>query len=205
MQAAELEPHLVKKVAELSNEGHFKEMLSGILKPRVVGTPGHDEVNAFIKKSIPSSWTVTTDRFDENTPMGMKTFENIMAMSSPNAENYLVLSAHYDSKYFANGAFVGATDSAVPCAMLLNLIKTLDEPLQVLKTTNRMGLLLIFFDGEEAFKSWTDQDSLYGARHLAQRWQNEGFLSRIKLFILLDLLGTAQPTFYNYFPATADQ
>ena len=26
---------------------------------------------------------------------------------------------------------------------------------------------MIFFDGEEAFKRWTDTDSLYGSRHLA--------------------------------------
>lgn len=31
-------------------------------------------------------------------------------------------------------------------------------------------LQIVFFDGEEAFKYWTDQDSTYGARHLAQKW-----------------------------------
>jgi hypothetical protein len=29
---------------------------------------------------------------------------------------------------------------------------------------------IVFFDGEEAFKQWTDTDSTYGARHLAQKW-----------------------------------
>jgi hypothetical protein len=29
---------------------------------------------------------------------------------------------------------------------------------------------MIFFDGEEAFKEWTATDSIYGARHLAQKW-----------------------------------
>ena len=28
---------------------------------------------------------------------------------------------------------------------------------------------LVFFDGEEAFVSWTDTDSLYGSRHLAKQ------------------------------------
>ena len=32
---------------------------------------------------------------------------------------------------------------------------------------------MVFFDGEEAFKEWTETDSLYGARHLAARWQDE--------------------------------
>ena len=31
------------------------------------------------------------------------------------------------------------------------------------------GLQILFLDGEEAFKSWTDDDSLYGARYECQR------------------------------------
>ena len=30
-----------------------------------------------------------------------------------------------------------------------------------------MTLQLVFFDGEEAFKDWTDTDSIYGARYVA--------------------------------------
>ena len=74
--------------------------------------------------------------------------------------------------------FLGATDSAAPCAILLDLAETLDPLLDerqnrldsrleddddVLDTT----LQLIFFDGEEAFVAWTDTDSIYGARHLS--------------------------------------
>ena len=36
-----------------------------------------------------------------------------------------------------------------------------------------MSLKFIFFDGEEAFKTWTSTDSIYGARHLAQRMHEE--------------------------------
>lgn len=38
-------------------------------------------------------------------------------------------------------------------------------------------LQLIFFDGEEAFDKWTDEDSLYGSRHLASKWNQEYFLN----------------------------
>ena len=31
---------------------------------------------------------------------------------------------------------------------------------------------MVFFDGEEAFAKWTQTDSLYGARHLAEKWSN---------------------------------
>lgn len=29
---------------------------------------------------------------------------------------------------------------------------------------------MVFFDGEEAFVSWTKDDSIYGSRHLAKMW-----------------------------------
>ena len=32
-----------------------------------------------------------------------------------------------------------------------------------------VSLQVIFFDGEEAFENWSDTDSLYGARHLANK------------------------------------
>ena len=31
---------------------------------------------------------------------------------------------------------------------------------------------MVFFDGEEAFVKWSETDSLYGARHLAEKWSN---------------------------------
>lgn len=36
---------------------------------------------------------------------------------------------------------------------------------------DRVGLMLIFFDGEEAFLDWNEQDSLYGSRNLAVKWE----------------------------------
>lgn len=33
-------------------------------------------------------------------------------------------------------------------------------------------LQMVFFDGEEALVRWTKTDSLYGARHLAEKWSN---------------------------------
>lgn len=64
---------------------------------------------------------------------------------------------------------IGATDSAVPCAMMINLAKTMSAQLEPLKN-NRLSLMFIFFDGEEAFRQWGPKDSIYGARHLAQKW-----------------------------------
>jgi len=48
---------------------------------------------------------------------------------------------------------------------------------------------LVFFDGEEAFGEWTDTDSLYGSRHLVERWRSDGTLRRIKALINVDMIG----------------
>ncbi len=87
-----------------------------------------------------------------------------------------MLACHYDSKsHIAN--FVAATDSAVPCAMILNLAETM-RPAFDLKTGKEqkgLGVTAVFFDGEEAFGQWSDTDSLYGSRHLADKWKSEAY------------------------------
>lgn len=115
---------------------------------------------------------------------------------------FSVYAAHYDSKWFADDPdFVGATDSAVPCAMMLAIAKALRA--EVVPTMNNdLSIMFVFFDGEEAIQTWTSTDSIYGARHLAKKWAKEDFLPRIDMMVLLDLIGAADPKFYNYFSAT---
>ncbi|XP_017494336.1 PREDICTED: glutaminyl-peptide cyclotransferase-like protein, partial [Rhagoletis zephyria] len=68
---------------------------------------------------------------------------------------------------------------------------------------------MIFFDGEEAIKDWSDNDSIYGARHLAAKWSNTRSstgsgrsIDRIEVLVLLDLIGAANPKFYSFYPNT---
>ena len=74
-------------------------------------------------------WPVEEDTFTEKTPLGRKHFTNIIATQNPKATRRLVLACHYDSKYFENFVFIGATDSAVPCAMLLDVARHLNTSL----------------------------------------------------------------------------
>lgn len=74
-------------------------------------------------------WTIELDEFQDSTPIGTKKFVNIVATLRPEIKRRLVLACHYDSKYFAprsdGKVFIGATDSAVPCAMMLDLANNL--------------------------------------------------------------------------------
>jgi glutaminyl-peptide cyclotransferase len=91
-------------------------------------------------------WHVEVHELTDSTPYGPKSFANVIATYAigrhfkgvnPNDDETIkvksclnrriVLACHFDSKYFANEKFIGATDSAVPCAMLLDLAKFLHE------------------------------------------------------------------------------
>ena len=48
---------------------------------------------------------------------------------------------------------------------------------------------LVWFDGEEAVARWSDYDSLYGSRHLAEKWAADETLGRIRALINVDMIG----------------
>lgn len=63
----------------------------------------------------------------------------------------------------------------MPCALMLDLAEALDPLLNLRRQQLEDGtvededvaettLQLVFFDGEEAFKVWTHDDSIYGAK-----------------------------------------
>lgn len=74
-------------------------------------------------------WSVEEDSFNDTTPFGEKRFTNIIAVRDPSASRSLTLACHFDSKLFSDFEFIGATDSAVPCAMLIDLARHLNSSL----------------------------------------------------------------------------
>uniref|UniRef100_A0A3Q3W2Z0 Glutaminyl-peptide cyclotransferase n=1 Tax=Mola mola TaxID=94237 RepID=A0A3Q3W2Z0_MOLML len=194
--------------------------LRPLLTTRYPGSPGSQAVQEHIKttlRSLGAGWDVTEDKFRSETPYGPLPFTNLIATLNPSAKRRLVLACHHDSKYYPpqlHGVeFQGATDSAVPCAMILELARALDEELKAQKVASSpdLTLQLLFFDGEEALYQWTPADSLYGSRHLAWKMQatphpagatDTNQLHGIDLFVLLDLIGAPSPHFGNQFPVT---
>jgi len=76
-------------------------------------------------------------------------------------------------------------------------------------------LQVVLFDGEEAFVDWTEKDSIYGAKHLVEKWSTPTTtprtplnvvpskpLDRISHLILLDLLGAPNPVIRNFHQST---
>lgn len=176
-----VEDHQLSLLTKGSSQKQFNDTLANILIPRVVGTPGHARVREYIKNTMGSlKWKVDTDQFEDATPnLGTLSFENIIATLNPNAERFLVLACHFDSKYFPNQKFLGASDSAVPCAMLIDLAIVMAPYLDRSRENDALSLQMLFLDGEEAFLEWSSTDSIYGARHLAARWERENVLKKI--------------------------
>ncbi|KAM4542685.1 glutaminyl-peptide cyclotransferase [Odontesthes bonariensis] len=200
-------------------EQMWQRDLTPLLVTRYPGSVGSQAVQNHIKTTLGSlgaGWEVTEDKFVSQTPYGLLPFINLIATLNPSAKRRLVLACHYDSKYYPpqwhGREFQGATDSAVPCAMMLELAHALDEELKAQKSSSpNLTLQLLFFDGEEALFQWTATDSLYGSRHLAQKMENTvhpagatdtNQLHGIDLFVLLDLIGASSPRFGNQFPST---
>ncbi|XP_066281695.1 glutaminyl-peptide cyclotransferase-like isoform X4 [Branchiostoma lanceolatum] len=197
---------LVKDVADI--DYMWKNLLKPMLRERVPGTQGNQFVRQHIisqLRSLQAGWTVDEDTFTDSTPYGDVEFVNIIATLNPQAKRHLTLACHYDSKKLKG--FIAATDSAVPCALMLNIVRNLDSQLGIIKNKEPdLTLQLIFFDGEEAFRDWTSTDSIYGARHLARQLAEKPheqdpsrkMLDSMDVMVLLDLLGAKNPTFPNF-------
>lgn len=214
------------QIRDLASQVNGKRLWETYFRPilieRLPGTPGSLLVQQHITSTLASlsaGWDIDLDSFPSPTPRGRVTFTNIVATLDTGAPRRLILACHYDSKSLPSDpraphkVFLGASDSAVPCAMILELVTLLDVQLKTYKQQKLpVTLELVFFDGEESFEEWTDTDSLYGSRHLAERMatsphpqgaSHTTMLQAVDLFVLLDLLGGPNPLIVNHFDNTA--
>ncbi len=233
-----LSDETLKVLPHAGNDFDIKDgkLLAPILRPRVPGSPGSTYVLKhfvdFFKTSLPK-WNIAFQNSTSKTPAtGDKDipFVNLIVSrdppwTTPGEVGRLTLVAHYDSKLNPAG-FIGATDSAAPCAMLMHAARSVDSALTkkwehmqaegvgnggFLGIEEQKGIQIIFMDGEEAFVNWDNNDSIYGAKALAIELEAtphpalstyHNALSSISLFLLLDLLGEKNPNVPSWFKTT---
>ena len=152
------------------------------LGPRPVGSRPHAATEQYIESQIKlHKAELLIDVFTAKTPIGNLPMKNIIARFRGATGRAIVFSGHYDTKKQAG--FWGANDAGSSTGFLL-------EMLRVLATQKHPDdIYLVWFDGEEAFKEWTAPDSLYGSRHLEEKWAADGTLSHIKALINVDMIG----------------
>jgi glutaminyl-peptide cyclotransferase len=151
--------------------------------PRPAGSEASRRMQSWIVQELKAQgWEVVEDRFTARTPVGDLEMCNLIAKKPGLTGRAVALTGHTDTKRFPF-RFVGANDGGSSTAVLLELARGLrDQPF-------RNDVWLVFFDGEEAVREWSDSDSLYGSRHLAGKMASDGSLSRLLALINVDMIG----------------
>lgn len=170
---------------------HVKKQVD--IGPRISGSEELQKTREYIINSLKSSGlSVTTDEFTTPTPIGQKRMVNITAELAGESKDVIIISSHYESKYYKDMKFVGANDPGTSVATVLEMGRVLGGSGQ----KPRMTYWLVFFDGEEAFcENWDDcskpgaPDNTYGSRHYVSQLQKNNELNRVRAMILLDLMG----------------
>jgi glutaminyl-peptide cyclotransferase len=154
--------------------------------PRYVSSTGHKKVEDYLRAKLKGD-NLEEDKFTATTPDGNFPMTNFIAKFPGTKDGLIVLTGHYDTIYNRKD-FVGANDAGSSTGILLAIA---DQLRSQIKKGKREGysVWLVWFDGEEAFQHWTDTDSTYGSRHLADKWHQDGTARRIKAFMLADMIG----------------
>jgi glutaminyl-peptide cyclotransferase len=162
---------------------YVKEFVS--IGSRPPGSPGHAKAEQYILSKLKGD-TLDLDNFTAKTPVGDFAIHNIIAKFPGKKDGIIVIAGHYETNYPLPKDFVGANDGGSTTGLLLELANEFRG-----RQLDGYSIWLVWTDGEEAFVKWTATDSLYGTRHLAERWQKDGTAKKIKAFLLLDMIGDA--------------
>jgi Zn-dependent M28 family amino/carboxypeptidase len=155
---------------------------------RWVGSPGHAKAEAFIKEHFKpeiAKGHFETDSFTASTPAGLMDMRNYIVRYPGKKDGIIVLASHYETNYpLRNINFVGANDGGSTTALLIEIGNYLRA-----HPPQGYSVWLVFDDGEESMlPTWSDSDSLYGTRHLAAKWSQDGTLKKIKALLIADMI-----------------
>src|SRR6266700_2465509 len=155
--------------------------------PRPNGSENHRRVEKYILSHL-KGLDVEQDDFEVTPSEGRFPIHNIIAKFPGSKDGIIVIASHYDTNWpLRNIPYIGANDGASSSALLLEIENQLRG-----KKLEGYSLWLLWDDGEESMRlPWYDPESLYGVRHLAQKWQEDGTLKKMKAFILEDMIGDA--------------
>ena len=155
--------------------------------PRPIGSANHKKVEDYILAHLKGD-AVEQDGFTIDTTEGKFPVNNILAKFPGTRDGIIVIASHYDTNWpLRNENYVGANDGASSSALLLEIANQLRG-----KKQDGYSVWLLWDDAEESMRlPWYDPESLYGVRHLAQKWQDDGTIKKMKAFLLEDMIGDA--------------
>jgi Zn-dependent M28 family amino/carboxypeptidase len=163
---------------------YIKEIVAFGTRP--IGSENHKKLENYIIAHLKGD-QVEDDAFTADTVEGKFPVRNIIAKYPGTKDGIIVILGHYDTVYpLRNSGFVGANDGGSSTAILLEYANQLRG-----KKRDGYSVWLVWTDGEEAVRHWSDTDSLYGTRHLAEKWEKDGTLKKIKALLVMDMIGDA--------------
>jgi len=165
------------------------QQLLAVAPKRFNGSPGHLAAENFVKdhfKPEAAKGNLETDQFTATTPVGPQTMRNYIVRFPGKKDGVIVLATHYETNWWLKDInFVGANDGSGTTALLIELGTYFRT-----HPPSGYSIWLVFDDGEESVSgTWSDADSLYGTRHLAAKWYANGTLTKVKAFLLADMIG----------------
>ncbi len=163
---------------------YIKEIVAFGTRP--MGSENHKKLENYITAHLKGD-QVEDDAFTADTVEGKFPVRNIIAKYPGTKDGIIVILGHYDTVYpLRNTGFVGANDGGSSTAILIEYANQLRG-----KKRDGYSVWLVWTDGEEAVRHWSDTDSLYGTRHLAEKWEKDGTLKKIKALLVMDMIGDA--------------
>lgn len=163
---------------------YIKEIVA--FGPRPIGSENHKKLENYITAHLKAD-QVEDDAFTADTVEGKFPVRNIIAKYPGTKDGIIVILGHYDTNYpLRKTGYVGANDGGSSTAILLEYANHLRG-----KKRDGYSVWLVWTDGEEAVRQWTETDSLYGTRHLAEKWEKDGTLKKIKALFVMDMIGDA--------------
>jgi glutaminyl-peptide cyclotransferase len=174
----------VAKTSPFNQERAARDLQTLVdLGPRPAGSAAIGKARDYIVSELRKvGLTPQLDEFDARTPRGARHMVNIRASRAGKKSSKILISGHYDTKFFEDIRFVGASDGGSSAAWLLEFARCTGD----LSLENTLEF--VFFDGEEAVVEWTDSDSVYGSRYdVERRVRNKQ--NDVKAMILVDMIG----------------
>jgi glutaminyl-peptide cyclotransferase len=163
---------------------YIKEIVAFGTRP--MGSENHKKLENYIIAHLKGD-QIEDDAFTADTVEGKFPVRNIIAKYPGTKDGVIAILGHYDTVYpLRNSGFVGANDGGSSTAILLEYANQLRG-----KKRDGYSVWLVWTDGEEAVRHWSDTDSLYGTRHLAEKWEKDGTLKKIKALLVMDMIGDA--------------
>src|SRR6266550_1003383 len=168
--------------------------------PRPAGSAELEKTRNYMIDQLKSSGLkVLTDEFHATTPVGDRKMVNVTAELPGESNDVVIISSHYDTKYFKDIKFVGANDGGSSTGALMEIARVMAAN----KQKPKMTYWFVFFDGEEAFCFDWDEchnpnpadpktplpDNTYGSRRYVAQLIGKNELTRVRAMILLDMIG----------------